>query len=191
MRCFVAVDVSPAVRERLAAVQATLRKDAAEADVRWADPGRIHLTLKFLGEVPDAQVPAVRAAVEAAAGGSGPIRLDARGVGAFPNARRPRVVWAGVTGDVDGLVRLAAAVEATVARLGYPAEARPFRAHLTLGRVRSPRVPASLVTAMAEAASVELGSWSVPDVVLYRSHLRPTGAVYEPLARVELAGRRA
>jgi 2'-5' RNA ligase len=188
VRCFVAVDVAPAVQERLAALQATLRREAGRADVRWGDPARIHLTLKFLGEVPDGQVSAVGVALAAAARGARPLRLAARGVGGFPSVRRPRVVWAGVTGDVDGLARLAAAIEATVAPLGYPTEARAFRAHVTLGRVRQPRGLGPLADAIVRASAVELGEWDVGDVVLYRSRLRPTGAVYEAIERVPLAG---
>lgn len=188
MRCFIAVDVSPGVREGLAAVQATLRKAAPRADVRWADPARVHLTLKFLGEVPDAAVPAVEAALAVAAGGHGPLRLAGEGVGGFPSSRRPRVVWVGVAGDVDALARLAASVERTVAPLGYPTEARPFRAHLTIARVRSPRGLARLAAAIDDSAGVALGAWDVPEVVLYLSRLRPTGAVYEPIARVPLIG---
>jgi 2'-5' RNA ligase len=181
------VDVSPPVRQALAELQGRLRKAAPAADVRWVRPESVHLTLKFLGEVAEERVGAVERALAEAVVGHHPLGLVARGAGGFPTGRRPRVVWAGVEGDVDTLGRLAADVERTVAPLGWPTEARPFAAHLTLGRVRVPK-RGPLGDAIEAAAGVELGAWAVGEVVLYRSRLRPTGAVYEPIARLVLAG---
>jgi 2'-5' RNA ligase len=187
VRCFVAVDVSAAVRAAVAEAQARLRTAAGRADVRWTDPSQLHITLQFLGAVPDERVPEVAAALAGSCAGIGPLALEVRGLGGFPGARRPRVVWAGVGGDVERVARLAAAVGAALAPLGYPPEARPFHAHLTLGRVRSPRGLGGLARALESAGAAALGAWTATEVVLYQSKLRPTGAVYATVASVPLA----
>ena len=105
----------------------------------------------------------------------------------LPSARRPRVLWAGLVAGTGELAALAAAVEAALVPLGFAPEARPFQGHVTLGRVRSPRGLAPLAAALEAGAGLELGAWRAAEVVLYRSRLRPTGAVHEALSRHALA----
>jgi 2'-5' RNA ligase len=185
VRCFVAVDLSAEVRAAVTAVQARVRAAAPRADVRWLDPHAFHLTLKFLGNVPDARVPAVSAALDGAVS-EPPLRLEARGLGAFPSLRRPRVLWAGIAGGAARLVALAGDIERALAALGFPPEDRPFRAHLTIGRVRSPRDAAALATALEAEAATTLGAWTAGEVVLYQSRLKPTGAVHEKVSHHRL-----
>jgi 2'-5' RNA ligase len=186
MRCFVALDLPGGVRTALGGTQAPLRAAAPRADVRWVAPAGVHLTLKFLGEVTDERRDAVRAALEGVTRGAAPIELACAGLGVFPGPARPRVVWAGITGGLRDLGVLAVAVERILAPLGFPPERRPFRGHATLGRVRSPRSVAVLVRALEREARTEFGSWTASEIVLYRSHLRPTGSIYEPLVRLPL-----
>jgi 2'-5' RNA ligase len=190
VRCFVAVDLSPDVRVAVARAQATLRALLPRADVRWVEPAAFHLTLKFLGQVDDARLPAISAAVAAAVAGVETLPLAAGGVGGFPSLTRPRVLWAGVTAGVPVLRALAGALDRALEPLGFPPEARPFRGHLTIGRVRSPRGLATLAQAVASAEAHDLGTWAAREVVLYESRLRPSGAVYVPLARHPLGGGR-
>jgi 2'-5' RNA ligase len=190
LRCFVAIDLAPAVREAVARAQAELRRLAPRADVRWVDPASLHLTLKFLGEVPPARVDAIAAALAVVAGEHAPLVLRAAGLGAFRSARRARVLWAGITAGITELVRLAAGVDDALAGLGFARESRPFTGHVTLARVRSPRETAPLAGALEAASERELGAWRAAEVVLYRSYLRPSGAVYEALARCPLGGPR-
>jgi len=96
-------------------------------------------------------------------------------------------VWVGIIGEREELGRTAAAVASALVPLGFPAEERPFRGHVTLARVRSPRGLQPLGEAIAAGSDADLGEWTARDVVLYRSHLRPSGAVYEPLARLPFA----
>lgn len=187
MRCFIAVDLSAEVRAAVADVQARVRAAAPRADVRWLDPHAFHLTLKFLGAVPGERVVAVSAALESAVS-EPPLELEARGLGAFPTIRRPRVLWAGIVVGVPRLVTLAAAVERALVPLGFPPEARPFQAHLTLGRVRSPRDAGALAKAIEAEGAVALGAWTASEVVLYQSHLKPTGAVHEKVSLHRLRG---
>ena len=106
----------------------------------------------------------------------------------FPGAARPRVVWAGIVDGLRELVLLAAGIADALEPLGFAPERRPFRGHVTLGRVRSPRGFAPLARELDAAARVTFGRWTASHVVLYRSHLRRTGSVYEALAVLPLAG---
>jgi 2'-5' RNA ligase len=186
VRCFVAADVPEEVRAAIARAAAAVRRAARKADVRWVDPAALHLTLKFLGEVAESRLSDLARALAAGVAGRAPFEVAARGLGGFPSVRQPRVVWAGIVVGVAELAELAAAIERALGPLGFPSEARPFRGHVTIGRVRSPRGRERLANAVTTAAALELGAWKVREAVLYRSHLRPGGAVYEALARLPL-----
>jgi len=186
VRCFVAVDVSPDVREAIARAQARVRAAARRADVRWVEPAGFHLTLKFLGAVAPVLAASVSAVLAGVAGAAAPIPIAAGGLGVFPGPSRPRVVWAGLTTGVAALGRLAAAVEDALGPLGFPPEARPFGGHVTIGRVRSPRGGRILAAAIEAARAEAFGAWTAEEIVLYESRLRPTGAVYEAVTRHRL-----
>jgi RNA 2',3'-cyclic 3'-phosphodiesterase len=185
MRLFIAVHLAPETRAAVEAIQARFRRlDPGDA-VRWVDPKGIHLTLKFLGEVPDAEVAPLEAALDAAIAGRTAPELGASGTGGFPNSRRPRVLWVGLREEGDRLKPLQAAVEAAVRPLGWEPEARPFQPHLTLGRVRedergrSRQLDPSLLEALAAPAD-PTGAVTVQDrAALIRSRLSPAGARYE------------
>jgi RNA 2',3'-cyclic 3'-phosphodiesterase len=182
VRCFVAVDVAPEVRAAIVRAQTALRAAAPHADVRWTAPAAFHVTLKFLGAVADGRVPAVIAAVGPAIAGAEPLALAAGGLGAFPSRARARVVWAGIAVGGESVAALASAIDTALAPLGFPVEARPFHAHLTIGRVRSPRGARELAAALEDRARDSFGAWTAAEVVLYESRLRPTGAEYTRVA---------
>jgi len=186
LRLFVALDPPAPARDALAAAQARMRAalGAAAREVKWVEPGNVHLTLQFLGAVDEALAPAVEGAVQAAAAAAQPLSLEVTAAGAVPSPRRPRVLWAGLSGDLAPLSALVADLGARLAPLGFPPESRPWSAHLTLGRARDPHGAAAL--APAAAVAVAPAPWSAREVTLFRSHLSPKGPRYEPLARVPL-----
>lgn len=188
LRLFVALDPPEPVRRRIAAMQAELRRAAGRHadEVRWVAPEDVHLTLQFLGAVPEERLEALRGALAAAAGEARPLALELKGAGGFPTARRPRVVWAGVGGEVVPLASLAAGLGRRLAPLGFPPEDRPLSPHLTLGRARQGRGAPGLGGALAQVASLEGAPWRAEALVLYRSHLSPAGARYQPLDRFPL-----
>jgi 2'-5' RNA ligase len=189
MRCFVAVDLSDETRDAIADAQAGLRAAAPRADVGWIDPAKMHLTLKFLGEVEESRREAIETALADVARRHGPFALTAGGAGAFPGPSRPRVLWTGLVAGLREIGLLAVDVERACAPLGFPPEARPFRGHVTLGRVRTPRGIARVMRAMDALDGAVFGTWTVREVVLYRSHLGGShGARYEALARFALGG---
>jgi 2'-5' RNA ligase len=189
-RLFVALEPPDAVRRRVGALQAELRRAAGGAadDVRWVEPSNVHLTLQFLGAVPGERVAAVEAALAAAAAAGRPLALEVKGAGAFPNARRARVIWLGLGGDAAPLAALAAEIGRRLAPLGYAPEERPFSPHLTLGRARDGRGAAGIAGALAAVSAADGVAWRASEVVLFESHLSPRGPRYEAAARLPLGG---
>lgn len=183
MRCFVALDVAPAVRAAIATVQDHLRAAAPDVPVRWTPTESIHLTLAFLGDIAPATAAALGERLLAVAAVHRPITLAVRGVGAFPTLRRPSVVWVGLAGEgIDPLRACALAVHSLAGGLEIALDGKRFAPHLTIGRLRDPRRPGTLPDALARCAA-DAGTWTAPELVLYRSHLHPTGSTYETLAR--------
>jgi 2'-5' RNA ligase len=185
IRSFVAIELSDQLKTELGQVQESLKSKGIADQVRWVKPQGIHLTLKFLGNVPADSVKGISLAVDQASRGSVPFDINLGGVGCFPTTRRPNVVWIGVEGDTAALVELHGKIEASLSRLGYPEERREYTPHLTLGRVhrrvgsRDRRRLGSLV----HAHSIEpLSGMRVCEVSLMRSQLSPSGARYSRLA---------
>jgi len=187
IRSFVAIELPEELKSHLAEIQRILKRQTGSAPIRWVDVNGIHLTLKFLGNVPAGQIEAVGAALARACAGVAPFALSVGGLGCFPNFNRPNVVWVGVGGDMAVLERLHAQIEAQIAPLGYPTEKREFRPHLTLGRVRH-AAPAEARRIGEIVRAVNLGTgvteWRVGEVVLMRSDLSPAGAKYTRLKSV-------
>jgi RNA 2',3'-cyclic 3'-phosphodiesterase len=188
-RLFVALAPDPSTRERLAAAAAGLRAALGPAarDLRFVAPAALHLTVRFLGDVEDARLAEVSAALAAAAAGTPPLALEVRGGGAFPDARRPRAAFLAVHGDLGPLGALAAALETRLVAAGFPPERHSFRPHLTVARTRDRRRPAGLVEALAAAAPEPI-PWRAREVTLFQSHLGAGGARHEPRLVIPLAG---
>lgn len=188
-RLFIAIELPPAVLSQLVQMQETLKKRTPPETVRWVNPGGIHLTLKFLGDVSVTRRSSLEKALASAVEGHTPFGLATGSLGCFPNTRRPRVVWVGIHDNVKALTALHDAVEAHVAPLGYPTEDRPFSPHLTLGRVRREARPGD-VRALGELVDhhppAEPHGWQVTGVSLIRSELKPAGAVYTVLYHAPL-----
>jgi 2'-5' RNA ligase len=187
IRTFIAVKLPETV---LAAIDGVREGLAAHGfNVRWVTTGNIHLTLKFLGEVDEDEVDGIAAVLTEAVHGVAPLRLAAAGVGVFPSAKRARVIWIGLSGQLPELAALQRSIEDRLARIGYPQEKRPFSGHLTLGRVKGLIVASRLTTAMGAFRDFASETFEVDRVVLFKSDLRPTGAMYTELRQVTLPGQ--
>ena len=188
LRAFIAIHLSQEARVQLSD---TIRAMGSEipSGVRWVVPAGIHLTLKFLGDIDPALVEGVLRAMEQAASGALSFHLQLDGLGVFPNHRRPRVLWAGLGGDLDALGDLQERLEAAMASLDFPRERRTFNPHLTLGRVRDTvsAVARQRVGDLVSRGSLDgADSWPVNAVHLMRSNLTPDGPVYSSLGSVSL-----
>ena len=187
MRTFLAIAPPPEVLRNIGTLQNRLQKDI-QGVIRWVRPEGIHLTLKFFGEVSPEAVEKIDAAVSGPTAAVAPFNLAVRGVGVFPDVNRPRVVWVGIAGEIGALAALQRELERKLAAAGFPPEERPFRAHLTLGRVKVPRGIVGLSRAVETGAGVEAGIVPVREVALFKSELTPRGAVYTRLASYPLQG---
>ena len=186
IRAFIALELPDAARRTLAELQDALGH--ALAPVRWVRHEGIHLTLKFLGDIPEGRVAEIGPALAAAIQGQRPLKLVIKGLGIFPGVRKARVIWAGLGGETADLIDLHQKVDAALASLGFDREGRPFKAHLTLGRFKkAPSAPA-LVAALEDRSDYPPCRLSAHRVVLYRSELRPQGARYTPLVHAVLGG---
>jgi 2'-5' RNA ligase len=178
----VAVLLPDEIKRRLAQEVDALGRHAS--GVAWVAEANLHITVKFLGGVEEVRLPAVAAALER--GVTVPaFEVEIRGLGAFPTASRPRVLWAGAPGS-SAFTRLAEGIDQALAVLGFPPEGRGFTPHVTIGRVREPRRDAALTQALEAAAARPFGTLRVDRVSVMRSDLSPRGARYTELAAVPL-----
>lgn len=187
VRLFVACEVPDDVKEVIGQVIDSLRARSGSA-VRWIRPEGVHVTLKFLGEVPVRQLPATKLAIQEAVVGHSPFELEFSNIGTFGGREGLRIMWVGIAGDVLRLEALVRAVNAALAVVGFEPERRPFRPHLTLGRVRdeiSTRQRAEIEVAVGKM-DVPPSGWRTSQVSLMRSRLGPEGAKYEVLATFPL-----
>jgi 2'-5' RNA ligase len=179
IRSFIAIEIPQPLKSRMEEIQRELRR--TDADVKWVRPEAIHLTLKFLGSIRQEDVARISQALTPIAADGESFEVRVQGMGCFPNPRNPRVVWLGVDQGREALASLQGAIEKRMAELSFPPEDRPFSAHLTMGRVRSPRGRVGLAQALEKFQGVEIGTFQAQAVILFRSELRPSGAVYTKL----------
>jgi RNA 2',3'-cyclic 3'-phosphodiesterase len=184
VRLFVALDIPDAIRTALTECTAPLAKLCRSA--RWVRLEGAHVTLKFIGEVAAERAEAIRLAL-AEVRPFAPVDVCFAGLGFFPNAQRPRVLWAGIEAG-PALSELAAAVDERLAPLGVARETREFRPHVMLARFGSPKGLDALRAAVAKLGALEFGRATAQEFCLYQSVLRPSGAEYTRLATYAFPG---
>ncbi len=192
IRSFIAIELPGEVKSQLA----KLRRDLERTEhrfVKWVDPEGIHLTLKFLGNIPFKQVTEITKAIEEAARDVPPFHLELSVLGAFPNLKQPNVLWVGIGGEIDTLLRLQQNIDSELASLDFAKEERPFMPHLTLARVRQGTSPMERRNFGELAMSAEFGASHPVDakaISLMRSQLTPDGAIYTRLSAVGLQAKK-
>jgi RNA 2',3'-cyclic 3'-phosphodiesterase len=184
MRLFVAINLPDSWKQTLALPEASI--GWLGRGVKWVEPRGMHLTLRFLGEVAENELPALETAIRAAVSDTAPFSMRIHGTGVFPNPRRPRVYWAGVDAP-SSLIEMQKRLESQMQNLGFETEEVPFRPHLTLARIKEPvgkeRMTEALLNFRLESDPI-----TVSEVLLMQSHLSADGARYEAIRHFPLAG---
>ena len=177
MRCFVAIEVAPAIRQKLAEITLKLRRAlrGSRGGIKWVEPDLMHLTLKFLGDIDEATVATVRGIVDEVAVAHRGFELSVEGVGCF--GKPARVVWVGMN-ESPALMALQADMEGRLAAVGFAAEERPFSAHLTLARVKDAAAGRDVPGLIEADRSTRFGSFGVDALRVFRSELTPQGPIY-------------
>jgi len=184
MRTFIAVELPEQIKKQIEVLQAPLKK--TNAFVSWVKPGNIHITLKFLGEVPEEKIDEVFSATELALKGTKSFKMNLKGMGAFPDFRRPRVIWIGAGKGGEELSDMANKIEDQMEKIGYPKEKRKFSPHFTIGRVKSPKNIEKLIE-LIKSADFETEDIEVNEVTVMKSQLHPAGAIYTALKKMPLS----
>jgi RNA 2',3'-cyclic 3'-phosphodiesterase len=174
VRLFIAIEIPEHIRASFASLLKEFRAIAPQ--VKWVRAENLHVTLKFLGETESMKLGALQNVLSAVRSPE-PVNLEFRGLGFFPNEKRPRVFWAGMEASAN-LKSLAADIDQVAHRIGFPLEERPFTPHLTLARFSLPGIPPKLLQVMKEKSSQPFGSLRAGEFHLIESKLKPSGAEY-------------
>ncbi len=187
IRTFIAFKLPENVISTIGKIQKKIKSRGLK--IRWVKPENIHLTLKFLGDIKSADQKAVEGAIETSVKGIAGVELTAGGLGVFPGLNSPRVIWVGVAGQMERLVALQKTIDQNLETLGFPKEKRPFKGHLTFGRIKGPMDTGKLVDSMKAVRGFEPEPFFADRVVLFKSDLKPSGAVYTELKSAALTDK--
>jgi RNA 2',3'-cyclic 3'-phosphodiesterase len=187
IRAFIALKTPTLWDEKLGALQRDLRSQFGGSAFRWVKPEQMHITLRFFGWLTITQAEQICPLLESITSTHSQFTLTCENLGAFPNMRRPRVLWAGLKGETERAAVLQTAISSVTKEFGEPPEDRPFKPHLTLARLKEPdrRQITDLEHAVARGFQIET-AWLVNELLLMQSHLSPQGSTYETLARFRL-----
>lgn len=190
IRAFISIHIPADIREKLRTVQAELASVVPESAIRWTPFEQLHLTLEFLGNVEAENVPSLETALKKISRSHAAFELAAAQIGAFSSIRNPRVIWAGIEGDVDAVKALQAEVKNAVRPFVAEQETRAYKPHVTLGRVRpaKPRELRQVSDALASTANCTFGAWHTEEFSLVQSKLSPRGSQHSTLATFRLGG---
>ncbi|UCD89736.1 MAG: RNA 2',3'-cyclic phosphodiesterase [Desulfobacterales bacterium] len=186
IRSFIAIKLPDSIIAAIREIQEDIRANGFK--LRWVRPENIHLTLKFLGDITEGGIENVTTAIYNSVKPYAPLSLCAKGIGVFPGIKRPRVVWIGVAGQIESLIGLQGRLEEALELLGFEKEKRPFKGHLTLGRIKHRIDPKRFGDILKKHVGFTSETFYADEVILYKSELKPTGAVYTEIVNVPLGG---
>jgi len=184
IRAFIAVQIPEEIKDMFGEIQRRLKPSGA--DVRWVKPGNTHVTLQFLGNTPVEKLDQLKSALGLAAASHSGFEVSIEGLGVFPNERRPRVLWIGVSQGADSLGALQSSVSRETKKLGFKPERRGYSPHITLGRVKSPKNVEKLMRLLDADREFLAGTFRAGEIHLIRSVLSSEGATYSTLFSSEL-----
>ncbi|MDY6855435.1 MAG: RNA 2',3'-cyclic phosphodiesterase [Thermodesulfobacteriota bacterium] len=186
IRSFLAIELPFTIIKKIKKVQDDLKSSLFS--VKWVRPESIHLTLKFFGNIEEESIEEISRVITGVTSKFSPFHLEIRDIGAFPSLIRPRVIWVGVDERGDTLKILYNMIEKNLETIGFDPEQRQFNPHLTLGRVKSLEGKRTLIDKVEQCKGCDLGVFQVEALYLFKSELRPAGAVYSKLSTFKLTG---
>ena len=187
IRAFLAIDPPEDILQAMSRLQEKLKREIG-GRISWTKPPGQHLTLKFFGDISAEDVNNICSAVQKRIVSESKQNLKVEKLGIFPDARRPRVLSCGVTGDTERLCTLQKKLDGDFAAIGFPVEERPFRAHLTLARIKDSRGITGISEALTKYGTFTAGEFNCTELILFQSRLTPQGAIYTKLAEFTLSG---
>lgn len=179
IRSFLAIEIPEMLHPPMEELQKKLK--VTRADVKWVAPQNMHFTLKFFGEISSEKIAQASQIIEPIVAHCQPFSISISGLGCFPSPYRPRVIWLGINTGNREMALLQKKIEEKLLAVGFPAEERAFTPHLTMGRIRSGRNLSDLQPLLAANQNWQVGTFEVREIVLFKSDLKPTGAIYTHL----------
>ncbi len=187
MRAFIAADIPSDVKDEIGKIQKKLMGEV-RSSVKWVDVEKIHVTLRFLGDVPEEKIELLCQVLPKGGREVAPFKISIKGLGVFPNLSRPRVIWVGMESQGNKMDQLYSQIEALVRDLGFTPEKRAFSPHLTIGRIKQLRDQNEWVNAIEKSQELFFGEASVDCFYLFQSILKPQGPEYRKLKKFDLPG---
>jgi 2'-5' RNA ligase len=184
IRTFIAIELPENIISSVLKVQDDIRSYGFKT--RWVRKENIHITLKFLGNINKVDVEKIGKEIFESAKEYPPLKLAAKGIGVFPGIKRPRVIWIGITGQIDLLIKMQKTLDKRLETIGFPKERRPFRGHLTIGRIKGKVDPQRLIAAIKEFGEFESETFIANKLILFKSELNPSGSIYTKLKSISL-----
>jgi 2'-5' RNA ligase len=189
IRAFIAIELPEKIIYTIGKVQEEIKSYGVK--IRWVRPNNIHLTLKFLGDIKETDTEKIARVISESVTGYPPISLAVKGIGVFPGIKQPRVLWLGISKQLNLLTGLQKTLDEKLEAMGFPKEKRPFKGHLTLGRIKDKIDPKRLHDVLKDFTQFESEHFFGERIILYKSELKPKGAVYTKLADLLLIEDRA
>jgi RNA 2',3'-cyclic 3'-phosphodiesterase len=186
IRAFIAFSLPEMITTRICDIQERLK--SYRLPVRWVRPGKVHLTLKFLGDIPVNSIDGIAEVIEDTVREYSPLKLITKGLGVFPGIKKPRVLWIGISGDIKPLLEIQGNLEKKLEIKGFAKENRPFKSHLTLGRIKGHIHSEELFDILRSFSDFKSESFEANELVLYKSELKTAEALYTKLKTVILDG---
>jgi len=189
IRSFIALEIPKNIISQIRQVQNDIKAydfKAHDIKIRWSRPENIHLTLSFLGDIDESQILMAKNAIKVSSTQYTPLNLSAKRVGVFPNMKRPKVLWIGLGGQIDILSAIQKKLNQNLERSGFNIEKRPFKGHLTIGRIKGGKLPGLFGDVINQYNDFKTENFICREVVLFNSDLKPTGPVYNRLFSAEL-----
>ena len=184
IRAFISIEIPQEIKEKISLIQEQLK--TIETPISWVRLDSIHLTLKFLGNILEEQIPNIKRCIDTAVSGISPFNVNIKGGGVFPNLNHPRVIWLGLEDKTDSLFKIQKGIDNCLEKIGFEPEERGFTPHLTLGRVKSLKGKNQLIRTIHIYKDIEVGEIYADKIKLMRSQLNPSGAIYTVLEEVGL-----